>query len=410
MNLPVFIAKRYMFSKKSRNVINIISGISVLGVLIGTMALIVILSVFNGLDSLVKSLFSSFDPELKIERIKGKVFTPDEDLLHNLRHHPDIAEYTEVIEENALLEYRKKQQIAKIKGVGDGYSSICGIDSMIIDGDFFLKTQNTYHAVIGYGIADMLSAPAKSMMPLKVWVPKRSQKVFLNPGDAFRTKAVSISGIFSVQPEIDYEYVIVSIEFMRKLLNYQNEVSSIEIKLKEHLSQSEKSRVQNEIQKIAGNQFSVKNRYQQHEFLYKVMQSEKLAIFLILSFIIFVASFNIIASIIMLIIEKKKDISILKSLGATQKTIQQTFLIEGWLISIGGAILGLLAGAFLCWLQMTFGFIKFPGNGIFIVSEYPVEMQWFDFLLVFITVAIIGFFVAWFPVRYVTKRHVLDIS
>jgi len=405
MNFSLFIAKRYLVSKKSLNVINLISIISVVGVMVGTMALIVILSVFNGLDGLVKSLFNSFDPDLRITLAQGKVFTIDE-RFEDIRKLDGVINLTEILEENALLQYGEKQQLGVIKGVGDEYKSMTGVDSMIIDGEFLLKDDRRSYSVIGQGVAYYLGVGLKFINPIEIWVTKRTKQVTFNPQDAFKTMQIYPSGVFAIQQDFDAEYVIVPIIYARELFDYLNEVSSVEIKLNPKLSGSDRSGVQKQIQSILGEKFVVKNRYQMNELLYKTMKSEKLAIFLILSFILVIASFNAIGSVTMLIINKKNDIVTLRSLGATDTQIRRVFLFEGWMISVVGAILGLSLGALLCFAQIKFGFIPFPGDGTFIIDSYPVDMQLFDFISVFSTVLVIGFIAAWLPVRLISPKQI----
>jgi len=405
MNFSLFIAKRYLVSKKSLNVINLISIISVVGVMVGTMALIVILSVFNGLDGLVKSLFNSFDPDLRITLAQGKVFTIDE-RFEDIRKLDGVINLTEILEENALLQYGEKQQLGVIKGVGDEYKSMTGVDSMIIDGEFLLKDDRRSYAVIGQGVAYYLGVGLKFINPIEIWVTKRTKQVTFNPQDAFKTMQIYPSGVFAIQQDFDAEYVIVPIIYARELFDYLNEVSSVEIKLNPKLSGSDRSGVQKQIQSILGEKFVVKNRYQMNELLYKTMKSEKLAIFLILSFILVIASFNAIGSVTMLIIDKKNEIITRRSLGATDTQIRRVFLFEGWMISVVGAILGLSLGALLCFAQIKFGFIPFPGDGTFIIDSYPVDMQLFDFISVFSTVLVIGFIAAWLPVRLISPKQI----
>lgn len=406
MNFPFYIAKRYLFSKKSTNVINIISGISIIGVATGTMALIVILSVFNGFDSLIKSLFNSFDSDLKITSVVGKTFVPDERMKSALAI-PGIDKYAESIEDNALLKHREKQYIATIKGVSDDYVQMTGIDSMMAEGEFLLKDERNSYAIIGQGVAYFLSLGLNYVSPtIQIYVPKRVKNVQLNPDDAFNRMNIVPSGIFSIQQDFDTKYVIVPIEFARKLFDYTNEISSLEIKLKPNQNPE---KVKSEIKNIIGNDFKIQTRYEQHELLFKIMKSEKWAIFLILAFILIIASFNIIGSLTMLIIDKQKDIFIYQSMGASFKTIRNIFLFEGWLISITGAILGLFFGIFVCWLQSTFGFLKLQGTGSFIIENYPVKMEFPDFIYVLATVLIIGFIAAWYPVKYITRKYSVSV-
>jgi len=407
MNLPFFIAKRYILSKKSTNVINIISGISIIGVMVGTMALIIVLSVFNGFDNLIKALFSSFDPDLKITVVEGKTFNADSVIFHKVRELDNVVEFVEVLEENAFLIYDDKNDIATIMGVTDNFSKMNGIDTMMYAGDFILKDNQRSYAIVGYGVAYNLSIGLNFESSLNIWIPKRNEKVTFEADKAFNSRYIIPKGIFSVQQEYDSKYIIVPIDFAREILEYKNnDVTSIQLKIN---STENANRIKKQIEEIVGNKFEVKNRYQQHEMLYKIMKSEKWAIFLILSFILLILSFNVIGSLTMLIIDKKKDIIILKNIGASDKLVKSIFVLEGWLISIIGAIIGLILGASICFVQQKFGIIQFPGGGTFIVNAYPVQMKLLDFIYILITVLTIGFLVAWYPVRYITKKHLLTI-
>jgi len=383
-------------------VINVISGISLVGVTVGTMALIVVLSVFNGFDNLVRSLFNAFDPDIRITLTEGKTFPADDPRLEKIREHPGVLYAADVLEENALLKYGEKQYIATVKGVSDEFLKMSGIDSMIIDGKFILWDRNMPCAVIGQGIGIYLSVGLNFITPIQVYVPKRTGNVTLNPEQAFNRNYIFPSGIFAIQQDFDSKYIIVPIEFIRNLLEYDNEITSLELKVNPAFSETS---VQNELAALAGEKYKVQNRFQQQELLYRIMRSEKWAIFMILAFILLVASFNIIGSLTMLILDKKKDIAILQSLGTEMSRIRKIFFIEGWLISAGGATVGLILGGIICWIQQTFGLIRLKGSGSFVVDTYPVDMLWTDFIFVFLTVLLIGFFAAWYPVRYITRRY-----
>ncbi len=401
MNLPAFIARRYLFSKKSHNIINIISVISLIGVAVCTMALIIVLSVFNGFDSLIKSMFSTFDPDIKITAAHGKVLDPHADTLMMVRELNCVDVACETIEENVLLEYEKRTYPATIKGVPDNYNLLTGIDTSIIDGTFSLGNNQLPKAVIGSGLAYYLSVNLNLIKSIKIYVPRRKAGISLNPERAFNKSYIFPAGIFSIQQEIDTRYMIVPIEFARNLLDYPTQASAIEIRLKPG---SNIDKTCNEISAMIGNQYVVRTQYQQHEMLYKVMKSEKFAIYLILTFILIVSSFNMICSISMLIIDKKKDIGTLSHMGLDKKGVRRIFTYEGWIISIGGALLGLAVGLIACWLQQTFGFLKLDSMGTFVISSYPVKIIWSDFVLVLITVTCIGLVTSWFPIKVFTKR------
>ena len=396
------IAGRYLFSKKSHNAINVISGISSAGVAIGTIALVVVLSIFNGFELLFSDLFSAFDPDLQIALKQGKQFSIDTPEFEAVKKLEGIAVFTEVVEENALLRYKEKQMPVLVKGVSDDFKQMTRIDSIMFDGEFLLYDGAFERSVVGAGIAATLGLSAYAIDPLYIYAPKRTSKInLLRPDQSFNQSGTFISGIFSVQQnEYDNQYVLVSLNLARALFEYQaNDVSAVELKL---LPFADTQKVKNELQKLLGDEFSVKDRYEQQEAYFKIMQIEKWITYLILSFILLIASFNIIGSLSMLIIDKKEDIITLRNLGADQKLIRQIFLLEGWMISAVGAVLGIIIGTILSFLQEKIGFIKLgPG---FIVENYPVVIQFSDILLVFFTVLALGFFAAWYPVRYIRSN------
>ncbi|MFH1320637.1 MAG: FtsX-like permease family protein [Bacteroidota bacterium] len=404
MYLPIFIAKRYLLSKKSHNVINIISAISVIGVTISTLALIVVLSAFNGLENLVISLFNSFDPDIKITIKEGKTFDAQRFPKESIKEINGVAFYTEVLEENVLLKYRSSQYIATIKGVSDDFIKTGGLDTMITEGDLILENNGQPFAVIGQGIAYSLSLSINDIFtPLSIYVPKRGEKVTLNPENAFNIKRIHASGVFSIQQDFDIKYVLVPISFAREMLQYKTEVSAIEIGFHTDIPSDQRDHIQKEILQIIGNEYIVQNRFQQHELLYKIMKSEKWAVFLILTFILIIAAFNSIASVTMLIIDKKLDIFMLWSMGANVNMIKKIFLNEGLLISLLGNLSGLLLGAAVCWVQQKFEVIKFKGS--FVIEAIPVKMEVLDFIYVFITVFVIGLIASLLPVRQITKKY-----
>jgi len=401
VKLSLYIAKRYLFAKKSRNAINIISAVSVAGVAVGTMALIIILSVFNGLETMVSAIFNTFDPDIKITAAEGKTFIADSSQLNLLAKVEGISCYSLAIEENALLKYGDRQTIATIKGVDSNYASVTNIDSSLWEGDFILKSDNGRpFAVPGVGVAQYLGIRVNFITPLNIYVPRRTASTNLNPENAFNKKFIFPSGIFQVEKEYDSKYVYVPIEFARELTEIEKGVSSIEIRFTEN---SDPGKVQKNINKIYNEGFIVQNRFEQQEIFYKVMRSERLAIFFILSLIIIIASFNIMGSLTMLIIEKERDIEILKSLGADNNLIRKIFIFEGWLISIIGAILGIILGFMVCWLQQTFGLVKLQSESL-IMDSYPVVMKIKDFIIVPVTVLLIGYWAAWYPVRYLSRK------
>ncbi|MDP4222416.1 MAG: FtsX-like permease family protein [Bacteroidota bacterium] len=405
MKLSLYIAKRYLFAKKSRNAINVISSVSVAGVTVGTMALIIVLSVFNGLETLVRSIFNTFDPDLKITAAVGKTFVPDTPSLRLLSKVKGVECYSECVEENALLKYGEKQYIASIKGVDDNYVRVSGIDSAMWDGEFKLRSeQGRPYAIPGIGIANNLGIRVNFVTPLMIYVPRRTGGTDLNPENAFIRKYIFPSGIYQVEQDFDSKYVFLPIDFARELLEYTDEVSSVEIKF---TPGAQEAAVQKEVKKIFGKGFVVQNKFEQQEIFYKVMRSERLAIFFILTLILIIASFSIIGSLTMLIIEKERDIEILKSLGADNILIRKIFIFEGWLISIIGAFAGILLGFVVCWIQQTYGIVRLHSESL-IMKAYPVVMQIKDFIIVPLTVLLIGYWAAWYPVRFLTRKYLRE--
>ena len=400
MKLSLYIAKRYLLAKKSRNAINIISGVSVAGVAVGTMALIIILSVFNGLETMVRSIFNTFDPDIKITSAEGKTFIADTSRLKLLANVEGLSCYSLTIEENALLKYGDKQYIATIKGVDDNYTMVTDIDSTMWEGDFVLiSDRGRPYAIPGVGVAQYLGIRVNFITPLNIYVPRKDGSS-MNAEDAFNKKYIFPSGIFQVEKEYDSKYVYIPLSFARELTEIKEGVTSIEIKFK---ADANPQSVQKKIKRIFNKGFIVQNRYEQQEIFYKVMKSERLAIFFILTLILTIASFNIIGSLTMLIIEKERDIEILKSLGANSELIRKIFIFEGWLISIIGAVSGIILGFIICWIQQTFGVVKLQSETL-IMDSYPVVMKLKDFIIVPATVLLIGYWAAWYPVRFLTKK------
>lgn len=396
MNLPFFIAKRYLISKKSHNAINIISGISITGICIGTLALVIVLSTFNGLTNLVQSFYNSFDPDLEITIKQGKTFDPNSIAFQSLKKIEGIAYFTEIVEGNALLKYEDKQCIAKVKGVSADFSKMSRIDTLVSEGDFNISKNNI---VIGKGISTILQTRPNDLSTLiSIYAPKRGKVSSLNPADGLNELKAYPAGTFFVNlDEFDYTYTIMNIEKARELLDYTNEVTAVELGIKKG---SNEGKIVKEITLLLGDNFEIKNRAQQNASLYKTMRSEKLWTFIILIFILIIATFNVIGSLTMLILEKKKDITILHDMGADIQLIRKIFLMEGMLITIIGAFLGLLFGSILCWIQQHYEIIKMSEN-----LAYPVKFEVSDILVIMIAVLSIGFLAAWYPVRIVTKKH-----
>ncbi len=409
MNFPFYIARRYLVSKKSHNIINIISGISVVGVAIGAMALIIVLSVFNGFDKLVVSLFSSFNPSMQITASHGKTFNLSSLPVDKIRKIPGVLHITEVIEEDALMKYKENQSIVTIKGVSESYRKMSGLDTMIVEGNFTLEEGEQNFAILGYGVAATLGCNLQDYLnPVSVYVPRRDASFSGGFENAFNTDVIFPSGFFQIQYDYDIKYAILPLRFAKKILDYDDERTSLEIDLAKN---ADHDKIQAKIELLAGKDFIIKNRYQQQEILYQIMVSEKNYIFMILTLILIIATFNVIGTLSMLILDKKKDIAVLQSMGAGQRLIRRIFLFEGLLISFIGAISGLALGAIICWLQIRFGLVRLGADdSSFIVSAYPVNMQMADFVLVFFTVMTIGLLATWYPVYNIRKIHLRQIK
>ncbi len=360
------------------------------------MALIIVLSVTNGFQQLATSLFNDFDPDYKVTALQGKTFTISQNKINKLRKIEGIEHITHVVEETALIKYGDKQIVARLKGYSDEFISYSPLDSAIIDGNFTLKSGQHNFAVMGVGTAMRLNVHLSNFTKsLSVFIPKRNTSTGIMD-QPFISKSINPSGIFSLQQDIDSKYLLVPLRFMRELLEYDNEITSLEIMLRTGSAIEE---TQVEIQNILGDQFLIKNRYQQQELLYKIMKSEKVVTFFILAFIILVASFNIIGSLTILILDKKKDIGVLWSMGANTRVIRWIFLLEGILITMIGAVTGIFIGGLISWLQQEFGLIQLQSDGNFIIEAYPVKILWQDFLTVFVTVASIGVLASWIAIR-----------
>lgn len=396
LGLAFRIAKRYLFSKKSTNAINIISGVSMVGMGVGSMALILVLSVFNGFEGLVLSLYNSFYPEVKILPEQGKTFTLSSDTLDQIRSMDGVAHISEILEEKALAKTSKDEQIITLKGVDSNYLYVTGLDSAVERGDFLLNQGAEQYAVIGRGVEAKLglNVSGNYPAPMKVYMPKRGDKTYINPSRAFNRESIVPKGVFEIQQEFDSKYVIVPIAFTRELLEYEQELSAIELSI--HKGKEQEQVIQH-LQGYLGDEFKVQNRYQQNRFLYKVMQTEKWAVYAILTLILVIAAFNIVGSLTMLVIDKAKDIAILKVMGATKGLIRLIFLMEGMLTSLIGSGTGVLLAFLIVLVQEYFELIKIQGAGTFVIQEYPVDLQLADFGLVLITVIVISLLASWLP-------------
>ncbi|MBU1011667.1 MAG: FtsX-like permease family protein [Bacteroidetes bacterium] len=404
MNFSFYIAKRYLVSKKSHNIINIISGISVAGITIGTMALIIILSVFNGFEGLVISLFNNFNPDLVITPSEGKTIKLSQFPSAEIKILDGVDFFMEVIEENVLIQSGDKQHFANIKGVPEHYTDMSGLDSCMVDGEFKLKQGGLNYAIIGSGVAYFLDFRIKlEEEAISILAPRKSKGFNLNPEQDFSRQNILVSGVFMVEQNFDSKYIFAPFTFVKEILEYDDEISYLEIGLGEGANSDQ---VQSKIKSLLGPDFKVKNRFEQQELLYKIMKSEKWAIFLILTFILLIATFNVIGSLSMLILDKKKDIAVLQSMGANNQLIRRIFLFEGSLISMIGALSGLILGTLICVMQMQFGLVGLgDANGAFIVNSYPVILQWTDFVYVFFTVFIIGILATWIPTRRISQQY-----
>lgn len=402
MKFSLFMARRYLFSKKSHNLINVISGISMAGLAIGTAALIIVLSVFNGFEQVVKSLYQNFNPDLLVTVKQGKTFHYSDFPSGKIKQLNGVAQMGPVVEEDALFRFGEKQAIGKLKGYPENLASFIRLDTLMQQGNFTLRSGTNDYAVVGAGVAWTLgiqAADGTSM--LGIFVPRRGTSFVNSFERAFNTAQLPVSGIFSVQQDYDQKYVLSSLDVARRLMSNTDQATSVEIYLKPN---TDVDRIQEDIQQIIGNKFSVKNRFQQNESLFKIMKSEKTAIFLILVFILILASFNMIGSLSLLIVEKIKDMAILKSMGAEKKTVKRIFLQQGMLISLISAGAGLIIGFVILWLQQTYGLIRLGPEGSYVINVYPVKMQLTDFVLVFITVQVIGFLASWYPVHFLLRN------
>jgi len=375
----------------------------VVGLAVGSFALIVVLSVFNGFEDVIKGLYGTFNPDLEISATSGKTIDFTSFPAEKINALKDVKGIAKVIEEDALFKYSDKQYIGRVKGVETNYKNLSGIDSMIVDGYFVLKEGEANFAVVGSGVAWYLGVyPENTSQLLNVYVPKRGNASSFNLSSAFNQKAVHPAGVFSVQQEFDEKYVFLPLNFVAELMNYKSELTVVEVFTKQN---ADVDALQQNIEDLLGEEYQVKNRYQQNMALYKVMKSEKMAIFIILVFILALASFNMIGSLSILIVEKTKDIAVLKSMGANKKLIKRTFTYEGMLISFIGATAGLGLGFLVLYLQQSFGLVSLgSGEGDFIIDAYPVKMYWLEFLYVFAVVQIIGFLATLYPVNFLLKH------
>ncbi len=406
MNFPFFIARRYLFSKKSTHAINVISAISVIGVSVATMALVIVLSVFNGFHDLVATLFTSFDPQIKVVPISGKTAPADDPILTKIKQFPEIDVVTETVEDHALAVYKDKQAMVTIKGVDDNFAQLSHITDILYgDGTFDLHAANLQYGTIGIRLAQTLGTGAKWNGYMKIYAPlKEGQLDMSNPAEGFVVDSLLSPGVlFSVkQARYDKDYIVAPIAFARNLFGEQGMISSLELRLKDG---SNLDAVKDEIKKVAGTKYKVLDRFEQQEDTFKIMTIEKFIAYIFLTFILVVACFNIIGSLSMLIIDKKNDVVTLRNMGASDKQIVRVFLFEGRMISAIGAIIGIGLGLLLCWLQQTYGLVSLgQSEGSFIVDAYPVSVHYSDVAIIFVTVIAVGWLAVWYPVRYLSKK------
>jgi len=403
---PLYIARRYLFSRKSHHTINIISAISVVGVVLATTALVITLSVFNGFSDLVASFFTAFDPQLKVSLVEGKTVSSKDSALSRLRSNPDIATYTEVLEDQALIVGTNRQYVVTIKGVDDSFAEQADLSSLLYgDGEFILHADVLEYGVMGIRLASSLGLGTHYEGGLPIYAPRRGERVNMaNPMQSFNKDELYSPGIvFAVnQTKYDANYILTSIQFARNLFDQPGQVSGIELGLREGVSIR---RAQANIQAQLGPRFKVENRYEQQADVFRIMQVEKFIAYLFLTFILLVASFNIIGSLSMLMIDKKADVETLRALGASNPQIGNIFLIEGWLISGLGAILGIIIGLLLCWGQQTFGWVKMGQSaGSFLIEAYPVSIHIADIFVIFATVLAVSIVAVWWPVRRMSRN------
>ena len=410
MNFPLYVAKRYLFSKKSTHVINVISGISIAGVAVATLAMVVTLSVFNGFHDLVATLFTSFDPEIKVVPVKGKMMPEDDPLLTKMADHEGIDIVSRCFEDNALAMYGDRQEMVSIKGVDDKFADLVDIKNILYgDGEYCLQAANLQYAVPGINLAAHIGMGSYQADCIKIYAPRREGQLDMaNPTTGFVQDSLLSSGlVFAVKQSVyDDNYILTSLPFARNLFDGQGMITSMEMKVKPGYDVEE---VKKDLQTVADGKYDVQDRYEQQHDTFKIMKIEKFIAYIFLTFILVVACFNIIGSLSMLIIDKKKDVATLRSLGASDNLIIRIFLFEGRMITIAGAIIGIILGLILCLLQQEYGLVSLGGeSGNFVIDAYPVSVHVTDIIAIFVTVTIVGFVSARYPVRYFAKKILLQ--
>ena len=406
VSFPFYIARRYLFSKKSTHAINVISAISVVGVAVATMALGVTLSVFNGFHDLVASFFTSFDPQLKVTPVMGKSVAADDPVLTQIRQLPQIDVATECVEDQALAIYNGHQAMVTVKGVDDNITQQTHISEILLgDGEFELHAADMHYGILGVRLAEALGTGYRFQGPMKIYAPRREGQLDMTaPEDGFVEDELYSPGVlFNVkQGKYDKGYILTSLGFARRIFEQQGMVTSLELRLK---GGSDFDGVKNQIRQLCGDRFRVQDRFEQQDDTFKIMKIEKLIAYIFLTFILVVACFNIIGSLSMLIIDKRDDVVTLRNLGANDRQITQIFLFEGRMISAIGAVIGIAIGLLLCWIQQQFGIVALgSSSGSFVVNAYPVSVHPEDIVLVFVTVLVAGFLAVWYPVRYFSRR------
>jgi len=403
VQVDLYIARRYLFAKKSHHIINYISIISVIGVMFTTAALIIVLSVFNGFENLVISLFNSFNPDLVIETQKGKHFNIDTAEFDEIKNTKGVKYFCPIVEENGLIKYKNKQSIVKLKGVDSSFIEMSQFDTLMVQGRFVLEQERENYIVLGYGVAYRIQSRISDFRtPIQIFLPDKSKKASAQLQNSFKQINLFPSGFFSVRQDFDESYVFIPLHLLRETLGLKNEVTSVEIGISPNTN---KEKLQKTIRDIIGEGFTVKNRVEQQALLLKIMQSEKAIVYLILGFILLIATFNIIGSISMLIVDKNKDISTLRALGAGKKLIIRIFAWEGMMISFAGGIIGLFVGGLIAFLQQEYGFISLGNGGTgFVVDAYPVKIIFYDFVKVLSLVIIMSGFSVIYPLRQLSKQ------
>ncbi len=370
------------------------------------MAIIIVASVMNGFSSLLEVFYSDFDPDIKITAVEGKMFEPNPSFTDDIKAINGVISYAEIVEEMAFLKYGKQQYPAIVKGVPKNYTDYTNIDKRITEGEYYLEKDGINYTVLGRGVANNLQAGVSFLEPIRIYFPKKGKQVSLNPSRSFNTDYIFPSAVFAILEDVDAQYILVSKKYAAKLFESDDKISAIELDLDD--SEDAKA-IQKTIQKIVGDGFHVKNKEQQRDLIYKTMKSEKTWVFIILVFILLLASGNMIGNLTMLYIDKKEDISILRSMGLPIKNINRIFLYQGWLISFVGGVLGTVLGVLFCWLQAEFGLIQLPGDGAsFVILAYPVQLIFSDILLAFLAIMVIGFIASWYPVKFMSQKHLAE--